>query len=113
MVLVAVVLALSAGAASAADDALARATRLYERHQYEEAAQGLRADLPALSPSSHPTAWLTLGAIYLGNAELHRELYQTALVVQLDYLKRLAAVRGAAGSRFVNLYLGRALLENG
>jgi tetratricopeptide (TPR) repeat protein len=111
--LVALVMALSAGAASAADDALARATRLYERHQYEDAARGLREALPALSPAARPTAWLTLGAIYLGNAELHRELYRTALVVQLDYLKRLAAVRGAAGSRFVGLYLGRVLLENG
>ena len=111
--LVPALIGLMAGAASAADDAVARATRLYERHQYEEAAQALQTDLPTLNPASRATAHLTLGVIYLGNAELHRELHQTALVVQLDYLKKLAAVRGAAGSRFVNLYLGRALLENG
>src|SRR5439155_1011153 len=38
---------------------------------------------------------------------------QAGLTAQLDYLKKLAAVRGADGSRFVSLYLGRTLLEIG
>jgi len=86
--------------------------RLYEQHHY-----GKRADAAggpaALNPAGRASAYLTLGMIYLGNAELHRELYETAVTVQLDYLKKLAAVRGAEGSRFANLYLGKALLESG
>jgi tetratricopeptide (TPR) repeat protein len=104
---------LMAGAASAADDAATRATRLYETHRYEEAARTLQADVSALDPARRATAYLQLGMIYLDNAELHRELHQAGLTAQLDYLKKLAAVRGAAGSRFVSLYLGRTLLENG
>src|SRR3989441_240425 len=107
------VVALMAGVASAADDAAARAMRLYEKHHYEEAARTLQADLPALNPATRATAYLTLGMIYLNNAELHRELHEAGIAVQLDYLKKLAAVRGAGGSRFVSLYLGKTLLENG
>ena len=107
------VVALAAGAASAADDAAARAMRLYETHRYEEAARTLQADVPALDPAGRAPAYLTLGMIYLENAELHRELHQAGLTAQLDYLKKLAAVRGADGSRFVSLYLGRTLLEIG
>lgn len=113
MALLGAVVALMAGTASAADDAVARAMRRYERHQYEEAARTLQADLPTLSPASRASAYLTLGMIYLGNAELHRELHEAAIAVQLDYLKKLAAVRGGGGSRFVSLYLGTTLLENG
>jgi len=111
--LVAASIVLAAGAVSAADDVVARAMRLYEQHHYEEAAQTLQAGLPALSPAGRAGAYLTLGMIYLGNAELHRELSETAITVQLDYLKKLAVVRGAEGSRFANLYLGKALLESG
>src|SRR5881628_1771608 len=63
-----------AGAAWASDDAVVRAMRLYEQHHYEEAARTLQADLPALNPTSRAAAYLTLGMIYLGNAELHRGL---------------------------------------
>ena len=111
--LVAASIVLAAGAVSAADDVVARAMRLYEQHHYEEAAQTLQAGLPALSPAGRASAYLTLGMIYLDNAELHRELSETAITVQLDYLKKLAVVRGAEGSRFANLYLGKALLESG
>jgi tetratricopeptide (TPR) repeat protein len=113
MTLVAASIVLAAGAVSAADDVVARALRLYEQHHYEEAAQTLQAGLPTLNPAGRASAYLTLGMIYLGNAELHRELYETAITVQLDYLKKLVAVRGAEGSRFANLYLGKALLESG
>jgi tetratricopeptide (TPR) repeat protein len=113
MALVAASIVLAAGAVSAADDVVARAMRLYEQHHYEEAAQALQAGRPALNPANRASANLTLGMIYLGNAELHRELYETAITVQLEYLKKLAAVRGADASRFANLFLGRALLESG
>jgi tetratricopeptide (TPR) repeat protein len=106
-------LALRAVAASAADDPTTRAMRLYEKHHYEEAARTLQADMPALDPAKSATAYLTLGMIYLDSAELHRDLYQAGKTIQLDYLKRLAAVRGADGSRFVSLYLAKTLLESG
>src|SRR2546428_5289979 len=102
-----------AGTAWASDDAVVRAMRLYAQHHYEDAARTLQADLPALNPTSRAVAYLTLGMIYLGNAELHRGLHEAGIMVQLDYLKKLAAVRGAGGSRFVNLYLGKTLIENG
>jgi len=66
--LVGIVVALMAGAASAADDAVARAMALYQRRHYEEAARTLQAGLPVLNPASRATAYLTLGMIYLDNA---------------------------------------------
>ncbi|MGH7323827.1 MAG: hypothetical protein ACREJ9_04175 [Candidatus Rokuibacteriota bacterium] len=113
LALVSAGVALMAGTASATDDAVARAMRLYEQHRYEDAARTLQADLPGVNPASRARAYLTLGMIYLNNAELHRELYEAGLAVQLDYLKKLAAVPGEGGSRFVSLYLGKTLLENG
>ena len=111
--LVCAVVALMAGPASAADEAVARAMRLYETHRYQEAARTLQAELPALNPASRAPAYLTLGMIYLNAGELHRDLHDAAIAVQLDYLKKLATVRGAGASRFVSLYLGTTLLENG
>ena len=73
----------------------------------------LRAVLPSLEQSKQPPARLALGMIYLKSAELHRELAQVAGVVQVDYLKRLAAYRGEGRSRYSDLYLGLALLESG
>src|SRR5207245_10021440 len=102
-----------AGAASAADDAVARAMALYQRRHYEEAARTLQAGLPVLNPATRATAYLTLGMIYLDNARLHRELHEAGIAAQLDYLKRLAAVRGTGGSRFAGPYLGSMLLEGG
>ncbi len=58
-------------------------------------------------------AHLSLGLVYLKNAELYRELYRTSVSVQLDYLQKLAAFRGEARSRLVDLYTGEALLEDG
>src|SRR5713226_4215352 len=114
-----IVLALASGAAllsapaAAADDPAAVAMKLYNKNQYESAARGLRAALPALDASQHSTAWLTLGMIYLRNAELHRELYRTAAVIELDYLRKLAAMSGPSRSRYVDLYLGEAFLQTG
>lgn len=107
------VIALMPGSVSAADEAVARAMRLYEKHYYEEAARALQAELPALAAASRPTAYLALGMIYLDNAALYQELHEAGIAVQLDYLKKVAAARGAGRSRFVSLYLGKTLLENG
>ena len=50
---------------------------------------------------------------YLKNALLHRELYQSAASSSLDYLKKLSAAPGQGRSRFVDFYLGDALMETG
>jgi tetratricopeptide (TPR) repeat protein len=99
--------------AHAADDPVQKAMKAYEKHRYEDAARDLRAVLPSLEQSKQPPARLALGMIYLKSAELHRELAQVAGVVQVDYLKRLAAYRGEGRSRYSDLYLGLALLESG
>jgi tetratricopeptide (TPR) repeat protein len=104
---------LIASRASAADDPVQKAMKAYEKHRYEDAARDLRAALPSLEQSKQSPARLTLGMIYLRNAELHRELAQVSLAVNADYLKRLAGDHGAGRSRYSDLYLGLALLEGG
>ena len=99
--------------ALAADDPVQKAMKAYEKHRYEDAGRELRAALPSLEQSKRSSAQLTLGMIYLKNAELHRELAQVSAAVNADYLRRLSAERGAGRSRYSDLYLGLALLENG
>ncbi len=113
LVVLFVFLSLLTPAARAADDAVTRAMKLYEKRHYAEAAAALRADLASVEPARQGAAQLTLGMIYLKNAELHRELYQESLAAHLDYLKKLAADRGRGRSRFADLYLGKALLDAG
>ncbi len=105
--------ALAAGQAHSADDAVTRAMKLYEKRHYTEAATALRAELPSIAPGRQGAAHLTLGMLYLKNAELHKDLYQESLALHLDYLKKLAAAQGKARSRFVDLYMGEVLLESG
>ena len=104
---------LVAGQSFAADDPVQKAMKAYEKHRYEDAGRDLRAALPSLDQSKQSPAQLTLGMIYLRNAELHRELAQVSAAVNADYLRRIAAERGAGRSRYSDLYLGLALLENG
>lgn len=93
-----------ATSAPAADDAVARATKLFEKRHYDEAAGMLRAE-------SAPAAHLLLGMIHLKNAMLHADLYQTALAASQDYLKKLSSGQRTDRSRFVDLYLGEALID--
>lgn len=102
-----------AGPALAADDPVQKAMKAYEKHRYEDAGRDLRAVLASLEQSKQSPALLTLGMIYIRNAELHRELTQVSAAVNADYLRRLAAERGAGRSRYSDLYLGLALLETG
>jgi len=99
--------------AHAADDPVQKAMKAYEKHRYEDAARDLRAALPSLEQSRQSSAQLALGMIYLKSAELHRGLAQLSAVVSADYLKRLAADRGAGRSQYSDLYFGLALLEGG
>ena len=110
---VVVSIVLVAGPVHAADDPVQKAMKAYEKHRYEDAGRDLRAALPSLDQSKQPSAQLTLGMIYLRSAELHRALAQVSAAVSPDYLRRLAAQRGAGRSRFSDLYLGLALLEGG
>ena len=104
---------LTAVSAHSADDAASRAMKLFERRHYAEAVVALRADLPSVEQGRQGAANLTLGMIYLKNAELHRELYRESLSVHLDYLKKVVAAPGKDRSRFADLYMGEALLETG
>lgn len=106
-------LLLTAGSAIAADDATARALKLYEKHRYEEAARLLRPELASMDSSRQAAASLALGMIYLSSAALHRDLHKTAVVIELDYLSKLSKQMTGAASRFVDFYLGEALLEAG
>ncbi len=99
--------------AYAAEDPVTHAMRLYEKRHYGEAAGVLRAQFPALEPGKQGAAYLTLGMVYLKNAELHRELQQVAAAVSADYLKKLTSLKGKGRSRIADLYLGEALLEAG
>lgn len=99
--------------AVAAEDVTARAMKLYEKHSYEEAARLLRPQLQALDAGSQPAARLTLGMIYLRSAELYQALQNTALLIEQDYLKKLAGQRGAGSSRHADFFLGQALREGG
>jgi tetratricopeptide (TPR) repeat protein len=86
---------------------------LYRMHRYEDAATVLRSSMASVKAGKQGIAHLSLGLVYLKNAELYRELYRTSVSVHLDYLEKLATFRGEARGRLVDLYLGEALLEGG
>ncbi len=104
---------LLAAPAYPAHDPLKRAMELYRVHRYEDAATVLRSSMASVEAHKQGISHLSLGLVYLKNAELYRELYRTSVSVHLDYLEKLAAFRGEARSRLVDLYLGEALLERG
>lgn len=97
----------------AAEDVTAGALKLYEKHHYEDAARLLRPALASMDGSRQAAASLALGMIYLRSAALYRELHRTALVIELDYLAQLKKQKTGSTSRFVDFYLGQALLEAG
>lgn len=99
--------------AGAAEEVTARALKLYEKHQYDEAARALLPEMQGIEASRLPSASLALGMIYLGGAELYRELYKAALVIEADYLKQLSRQKTAHPSRHVELYMGQVLSESG
>ncbi len=107
------VILITAVHAFAADDVVTRGMKLYEKRHYHEAARMLRAERASIEPGKKGSANLALGMIYFKNAVLHRELYQAAVAVSQDYLKKLSAAQGKDRSRFVDLYFGEALTESG
>jgi hypothetical protein len=107
----AALLALVCGAV-AAQDVAAQAMKLYEKHLYEDASRLLRPQLATMDSLSLPSAQLSLGMIHLRSAELYSELQRNALVIETDYLKKLASQKGADASRYVDFYLGQTLIED-
>jgi tetratricopeptide (TPR) repeat protein len=107
------ILLVTAAQAVAAEEVVTRAMKLYEKRHYVEAANTLREDSASLGQGKKGAANLVLGMIYLKNAVLHRELYDTAIAVSQDHLRKLSAARGKERSRFVDLYFGQALVELG
>ncbi len=99
--------------AMAADDVLTKAVKLYEKRHYDEAASLLRSNLASLGPAKQGPANLALGMTYFKNAALHRELYLASAWASQNYLKKLSALRGSSRSRFVDLFMGEALIEAG
>jgi pentatricopeptide repeat protein len=99
--------------AAAADDVLTRAVKLYEKRHYDEAAGLLRSNAESLGQAKQASVNLALGMIYFKNAVLHRELSLASAWASQDYLKKLSALRGNSRSRFVDLYMGDALIEAG
>ena len=94
-------------------DITEQALKLYEKHLYEEAVRLLQPSLVQMEAGKQASAKLALGMIYLGSGTLYRELQNTALVIELDYLTKLSKQRSGARSQHVNYYLGMALLEAG
>lgn len=101
------------GWAYSSDDTLERGMELYNKHRYEEAAQLLRSSLSSVRVDRKAAFSLNLGMVYLSNAELYRELYEESRVVHLRYLKQLLTAGGNVRSRYMNLYMGDGLLEDG
>jgi len=113
IILFCAMIVLLAGSSYASGDQVQQGMQLYKKHHYEEAGSMLRSYLHSVKPDNEGSALLSLGMIYLANAELYRELYNTSVFVHLDYLGKLSAASGKDKSRFLNLYLGRVLLEAG
>ncbi len=107
------IILIMAAQASAAEDVVTRAMKLYEKRHYGEAASMLRPDSASAEQGRKGAVNLSLGMIYFRNAVLHRELYQASVSASMDYLQKLSAAQGKDRSRFVDLYFGQALLESG
>ncbi len=107
------VMVLAAGVAQPAEDPVARAMKLYERHRYADAAALLRSEMPSIDASRLSDARLTLGMNYLKNAELHKRLYRMSSSVYADYLGRLSSRGGKSRSKLADMYLGEIFIEVG
>ncbi|HKX38247.1 MAG TPA: hypothetical protein VJN20_06325, partial [Burkholderiales bacterium] len=94
--------------ASAGDDSVNAALKLYEKRRYEQAARVLEG-----AADAGAQAHLVLGMIYLRKADLHEAFARTAGAVGLDYLDKLTKADGEARSRYARLYLAEALAARG
>lgn len=98
------------GSVYAKKNAVETGMKLIRAHRYEEAIKILRSNIESASIKNLSEAHLALGMAYFKNARLHRELYNTSIVVHGEYLEKLANVRRKSKSIYVNLYFGETLL---
>jgi hypothetical protein len=96
-----------------AEDPVDAATKLYQKHRYEQAARTLEDALARLDTERRAQAQLVLGMIYLRNADLHEALARAAAAVELEYLDKLLKASGEGRSRYARLYFAEALLARG
>jgi len=99
------------GTATAADDPVTAAMKLYEKRRYEQA--GRLLEDARFDGERGAQAQLALGMIYLRNADLHEAFARTAAAAELDYLDKLTKAGGEGRSRYARLYLAEALLARG
>lgn len=99
------------GTATAADDPVTAAMKLYEKRRYEQA--GRLLEDARFDGERGAQAQLALGMIYLRSADLHEAFARTAAAAQLDYLDKLSKTGGEGRSRYARLYLAEALLARG
>ena len=104
---------LHGGCALAVDEMMTRALKLHEKHHYVEAVNLLQPEWLRMDSSRQATSGLALGMIHLSSAKLYRELHQTALLIEQDYLRKLLKQKTSANSQYVNYYLGQTLLAAG
>lgn len=97
--------------AAAEADVTGQALKLYEKHRYADAARVLQPDVSTAEAGARSSASLALGMIYLASGKLYRELQQTAIVIEQDYLTKLSRQKSGVPSRYVDYYLGLVLLE--
>ena len=96
----------------AVDARVQSAMRQLKMNHFREAA-GLYYDLSSVKAGELGTAHLSLGAAFLKNAMLYRELHDLSVAVHLDYLKRISSKGGKERSRMANLYMAESLLAAG
>lgn len=96
----------------AADTSVQRAMKQFKMNHYRDAAM-LYYDMPSIKAGESGSAHLSLGAIFLRNAQLYRELHDLSVTVHLDYLETISSQPGKDRSLLSKLYLGEALLAAG
>jgi len=111
LVLMGLLLALMISATVYAD--INATLKLYNQHYYQSAAKMLRSKLVTLPSNEKDKARLTMGMVYLKNAELYQALYRTSLAANYDYMHYLVSARVKSPSVFVRLYIAKILIETG
>jgi len=93
-----------------------QAMQLLQRHHYHDAAHLMYTQLAATPGGQVPKTRRDFGMACLANAQFYDRLYQAAMPLQIEYLKRLVYAddkRKTATSRLAQLYLGKAFLASG
>jgi tetratricopeptide (TPR) repeat protein len=92
-----------------ADTPVERAMKQVKRNHYRDAAM-LYYEMPSIKTGESGSAHLSLGVIFMRNAELYHELNDLSIAVHLDYLEKISSQPGKDRSLLSKLYLGETLL---